>query len=106
MNDKITFPDPFLRKSKANRRLTSPAFLARYRQLLQQDGLVHLKTDSPELYAFTLEVIEEEEIVHLCYQNDDIYAGELPMEELSIQTYYERMHLADGRKIKYLRMTI
>lgn len=102
----ITFPDPFLRKSKANRRLTSPNFLKRYRQILQRKGLVHLKTDSPELYEFTQEVIQEDEQVVLITQNEDIYAGELPIKELAIQTYYERMHLADGRTIKYLCFTI
>jgi len=29
----ITFPDPFLKKSKANRRLTSPRFLDTYRRI-------------------------------------------------------------------------
>ena len=39
----ITFPDPFLRKSKANRRLTSTAFLDRYQRILKRGGTIHLK---------------------------------------------------------------
>jgi tRNA (guanine-N7-)-methyltransferase len=102
----ITFPDPFLRKSKANRRLTAPNFLKAYRQILKPGGLVHLKTDEPNLYAFTLEVLSEDPQVKILYQDEDIYAKELPFPELETKTYYEKMHLAEGKKIKYVRFTI
>ncbi|MEM9821703.1 MAG: tRNA (guanosine(46)-N7)-methyltransferase TrmB [Bacteroidota bacterium] len=102
----ITFPDPFLRKGKANRRLTSAPFLQRFRKILQQGGPVHLKTDEPNLYEFTLETLVEDPTVKVLYQDDDIYAKELPFTELDIKTYYERMHLADGKTIKYVRFTI
>jgi tRNA (guanine-N7-)-methyltransferase len=102
----ITFPDPFLRKSKANRRLTAPNFLKAYRQILKPGGLVHLKTDELNLYAFTLEVLSEDPQVKILYQDEDIYAKELPFPELETKTYYEKMHLAEGKKIKYVRFTI
>ena len=102
----ITFPDPFLRKSKANRRLTSAPFLQRYRKILQKGGIVHLKTDEPNLYEFTLKTLTADPAVNILYQHDDIYADELPFEELDLKTYYERMHLADGKTIKYIRFTI
>ena len=65
----ITFPDPFLRKGKENRRLTSLNFLERYRQFLKNGGLVHLKTDDPTLYAFTLEVLAQQQDYVLLYQS-------------------------------------
>lgn len=102
----ITFPDPFLRKSKANRRLTGTNFLKAYRQILKSGGMVHLKTDEPNLYEFTLEVLAEDAQVKILYQDDDIYAKELPFPELETKTYYEKMHLAEGKKIKYIRFTI
>ena len=102
----ITFPDPFLRKSKSNRRLTSPNFLKAYRQILKQDGIVHLKTDSPQLYEFSLEVFQEDGQVNILYQNFDIYSRALDFPELELKTHYERLHLADERKIKYLRFQI
>jgi tRNA (guanine-N7-)-methyltransferase len=102
----ITFPDPFLRKSKRNRRLTSPNFLKHYRKLLKKDGLVHLKTDEPVLYDYTLEVLEEDEKCKILYSDSDIYSKPLPMEELEVKTYYEKMHLEKGKTIKYLRFTI
>lgn len=98
----ITFPDPFLRNSKSNRRLTSPRFLQIYRLLLAPGGRVHLKTDSPELYEFSLETLQTMPEIQIMVQNSDIYAGDLPLPELALKTYYENMHLAEGKTIKYL----
>jgi len=102
----ITFPDPFLKKSKSNRRLTSPYFLNKYRELLKKDGIVNLKTDSPQLYEFSVEIISEDKKCNILYQKDDIYKDELDFPDLDIKTYYEKMHLEDDRKIKYIRFTI
>jgi tRNA (guanine-N7-)-methyltransferase len=99
----ITFPDPFLRKSKANRRLTSEAFLNRYVQYLKPEGIIHLKTDNQLLYDFTLETISSHPDYKLLYQNEDIYAGQLYIPELAYKTYYERQHLDNGLTIKYIQ---
>ena len=98
----ITFPDPFLRESKSNRRLTSPIFLAKYKQFLQADGLVHLKTDSPVLYDFTLETLENTEGPHLEIADPDFYAKPLIMRELEVKTYYEKKNIANST-MKYIR---
>ena len=102
----LTFPDPFPRQSKENRRLTSVFFLEKYRQILAPGGLVHLKHDNPEFYQFSLDTLAADPRCRILYQNDDIYASELAFPELGIQTLYEKMHLADGRKIKYARFLI
>ena len=102
----ITFPDPFLKKSKSNRRLTSPYFLNRYRELLKKDGIVNLKTDSPQLYEFSIEMLSDDKNCKILYKKDDIYKDELDFPDLDIKTYYEKMHLKDNRKIKYIRFTI
>ncbi len=99
----ITFPDPFLRKGKENRRLTAPAFLERYAALLKPGGTVHLKTDDKTLYAYTLEVLAGQSQFACLLHCEDIYAGTLPMPELDIKTFYERQHLAAGKSIKYVR---
>jgi tRNA (guanine-N7-)-methyltransferase len=113
----ITFPDPFLRESKSNRRLTSPQFLERYRQFLKPDGLVHLKTDSPDLYDFTLQTIVESahsdgnKKAELLFKDSDIYSNpELVgdgdgQNELSVSTYYEKKNIANST-IKYIRFKI
>lgn len=101
----ITFPDPFLKSSKYNRRLTSPVFLDRYAQLLKPGAPIHLKTDSDELFEHTLEVLQEQGIKPQVV-NDDIYSGKLPHPDLDIPTYYERMHLQKGKTIKYIRFEL
>ena len=102
----ITFPDPFLKRSDSNKRLTSSQFLERYRRILSADAFIHLKTDSTPLYAFTKEVVAQTDWLQLQVDDEDIYKGELPIEELSIKTNYEQMHLAKGKKIKYLQMKV
>ncbi len=102
----ITFPDPFLRKSKSNRRLTSMAFLNRYRDILKKEGIIHLKTDDPTLYEFSQEQFEECDFVEVLYDRDDIYAQPLDFKELEYKTYYEKQHLEKKRKIKYIRVKL
>lgn len=101
----ITFPDPFLRASKSQRRLTSHRLLQVYKQILEKEGLIHLKTDDDTLYEFTLETIEEDKC-NLIYASNDIYAAPLYTEELEIKTYYENKHLENKKTIKYIRYTL
>jgi tRNA (guanine-N7-)-methyltransferase len=102
----ITFPDPFLRESKENRRLTSARFLQTYLSFLKPGGMVHLKTDDPTLYQFTLDTLSVFQGAQLLYFDDDIYNKPLPFPELVFKTYYEKAHLSAGKKIKYVRFTI
>lgn len=101
----ITFPDPFLRGSRAKKRLTHPKFLELYRQVLLPDGKIHLKTDSLELYAFTKEVIEETGCL-LQRDEADIDRMEETDPLLQIQTYYERLHRSAGKVIRYLQFSL
>ncbi|MEI2740751.1 MAG: tRNA (guanosine(46)-N7)-methyltransferase TrmB [Chitinophagaceae bacterium] len=97
----ITFPDPQLRMSKAKKRLTHPKFLRLYQQFLVPGGLIHLKTDSPELYRFTKTVIE----LYGCplhKDSDNIYKEEPVPEELKIKTHYESLDIAGSNRIHYL----
>ncbi len=99
----ITFPDPFIKKSKTRKRLTSERFLKMYNDLLPDSGKVHLKTDSSLLYDFTLESLESSN-ANINIMSADIYSGPADNEPLlNIQTHYERMHLKEGRKIHYVQ---
>jgi tRNA (guanine-N7-)-methyltransferase len=97
----ITFPDPQLRKSKAKKRLTHPKFLRLYQQILKPAGLIHLKTDSPDLYHFTKLVIGLYEC-KLHTDLDNIYANENIPPELKIKTHYEKLDIAQSSRIHYL----
>ena len=97
----ITFPDPFLRKSKAKKRLTHPKFLRVYKQFLRAGGYIHLKTDSPDLYAFTKTVIAMYSCsMHTDY--DDLYLQQNIGEELKIKTHYESLDISGSNRIYYL----
>ena len=99
----ITFPDPFLRKSKSNRRLTSVPFLNRYQNILSPGGLIHLKTDDLSLYEFSLDTIKNHSQYELLFYDDNIYGKPLPIPELDFKTYYEHKHLKAGKTIKYIQ---
>jgi tRNA (guanine-N7-)-methyltransferase len=101
----ITFPDPQLRTSKAKKRLTHPAFLRIYQQFLLKEGVIHLKTDSPDLYLFTKTVIDLYDI-HLLEDIDDVYAQKNPGEELNIKTHYEGLDIAGSKKVYYLKFRL
>lgn len=97
----ITFPDPFLRESKAKNRLTHHKFLKMYQQILNNQGKVHLKTDSKPLFDFTAEMVA----YHQCKileRIDDVHKNGVPAFPLSILTFYEKQHLLDNRTIQYI----
>ena len=97
----ITFPDPFL--AKENRRLTFPRFLDSYKKMLSENGVVHLKTDSIDLYEYTMETLQDYPQTEIQYHSPDIYSAPLDIEELEFKTYYEKAHLENNKKITYIR---
>jgi len=103
----LTFPDPQLRGSRRKKRLTSPQFLSRYRQLLKPGAPIHLKTDNKTLYDYTLEVIKEEGH-HLIDATGDLYNDSTPRSALltGIKTYYENKFLLAGMPIRYLQFKL
>lgn len=101
----ITFPDPFLRKSKTKKRLTHPKFLRFYHEFLKPHGLIHIKTDSPDLYHFTKTVIDLYGLKTIIDFND-LYKNEDIAAELKIKTHYESMDIAKSNTIFYLCFTL
>ncbi len=99
----ITFPDPQIKRKK--KRLTSPSFLNKYRKFLIPEGCIHLKTDSLELYNYTLQLLEFNncEIVR---KTNDLYASSFADDFLSIKTYYESQFLSIGKAITYIQFRL
>ena len=105
----LTFSDP--QPKKPRKRLTSPLFIDRYRKFLKKGGVIHLKTDSDLLYEYTLEQIQEHQY-KLIENSNDVY-NELILRAnpnlklaMVIKTFYEKMWLKEGKKIKYLCFSI
>lgn len=98
----LTFSDPQMKK--ATKRLSSTYFLQRYRQFMQEGGLIHLKTDSNFLFTYTEEMLKANHIqAEVCTRELYKEEGADTFEARSYQTYYESMWRARGIDIKYLR---
>lgn len=95
----LTFPDPQMKKH--TKRLTSTCFMDRYKQFLNPEGTIHLKTDSNFQYQYTLAMAKENNFPILA-ETEDLYASPLLSEVLSIQTFYEKQWRERGLPIKYL----
>ncbi|MGN0004240.1 MAG: tRNA (guanosine(46)-N7)-methyltransferase TrmB [Sphingobacterium composti] len=100
----ITFPDPQPQDSREKKRLTNPNFLERYKFILKDDGIMHLKTDNDGFYAYTLEQIEAMDLTKF-KETTDLYKSDLVDNVLSIKTYYERKYLAVDKNINYVQWT-
>ncbi len=99
----LTFSDPQMKK--ATKRLTSTYFMNRYRHFLVSDGLIHLKTDSPFMFAYTQYMVEKNHFT-VEFRTDDLYHSKLVDKILGIQTYYEQQWLDRGMTIKYIEFRL
>lgn len=96
----ITFPDPQM--NKVNKRMTSTRFMKLYRQILKDEGIIHLKTDSNFMFSYTCAMVKENSLPIL-FETDDLYHSGLADDILKIQTFYEQQWLARGLNIKYIK---
>ncbi len=97
----LTFPDPQPKRKREKKRLSGPVLLNLYRNFLKDNGIVHLKTDSRELFDYTLSLVQVNGL-KIITSVTDLY-GQLPGDQLlSIRTYYEEIFLKQGIPITYL----
>ena len=102
----ITFPDPQIKYKRTKHRLTNTEFLQRYKKILKEDGLMHLKTDSEFMHGYTLGLLHGEGH-EILYAHHDIYKNEYsPKEVTGIQTFYEKQYLEKSKSITYIRFKI
>ena len=100
----ITFPDPQPQDSREKKRLTNPKFLERYKFILKDDGIMHLKTDSDFFFNYSIEQIDLLGLTKF-KETTDLYKSDLVDDVLSIKTYYERKYLAVDKSINYVQWT-
>lgn len=101
----ITFPDPQPQSNRIRKRLTSPLFIERYRNILSKGGIIHLKTDNDMFYKYTLRIISEQSHP-LLFKSEDIYRMDEAHEATAIQTFYEEIYRKKGIPIKYVEFTL
>jgi len=95
----VTFPDPQLRKER--RRLISPNFISKYQKIIDPTGIIHLKTDSRELYEYVVETAPSENW-KVIENIADVYQSGIASPLTEIQTFYEKKWLAEGKIISYI----
>lgn len=97
----ITFPDPFPKKRSAGRRLTHPAFLHIYKQLLADTGALYLKHDNVDFFQWSLEklVANGWHIVELSF---DLHESGLSA-EYKHKTTYEVRWLNEGLVTNFVK---
>ena len=107
----VTFPDPQLKKER--RRLISPNFISKYQKIINKNGIVHLKTDSKELYDYIIEKAPEEHwkivanLENVYSHNSDLISCVQGSQFLtSIQTFYEKKWLLEEKTILYLAIKL
>lgn len=99
----ITFPDPQM--AKAKKRLTGTRFLSLYSKMLKENGIIHLKTDSPFLYQYTTALVHLNHLTTFV-NTDDLYGSGVDDKILGIKTFYEQQWLSRGKTIKYLKFML
>ena len=102
----ITFPDPQIKYKRTKHRLITKPFLEKYQSILNDQGLVHLKTDSEFLHGYLLGLLHEgyHEII---FAHHDIYnSSSPPSEATAIQTFYEKQYLEVKKAITYVKFRI
>ena len=96
----LNFSDPWPKKRNAKRRLTSPAFLERYKKILADDGKIFFKTDNKGLFDYSIVSFVENgyQVSEVCFDlhNDPIFNAE------NIETEYEKNFSAKGFLINRL----
>lgn len=106
----LVHPDPHLKDRRERKRLTSPMFIARYREILKPGGVIRLKTDSKDLFDYSLEQIEEHsyeliQAVPNVYQKISSLEADLQF-AVQIRTHYEEIFEKRGHSIHYLSFRI
>ena len=91
----LNFSDPWPKKRHTKRRLTSNSFLDEYRRILKNNGELIFKTDSDDLFDFSLEMFESAKfnIKSVTYDYDGL-------DEFDTQTEYEEKARNKGLTIK------
>ena len=91
----LNFSDPWPKDRHADRRLTSPKFLDRYRHMFLGDNVIHMKTDNEHLLVYSLVSLS-----NYGYKFDDVNLSLHKAENLTIiTTEYEDRFLKLNKPI-------
>ncbi len=90
----INFCDPWPKKKQFKRRLTAPAFLKLYQEVLKSGGQVHFKTDNLPLFDWS-----EEQFLAEGFQLSEVTRDLHANGPVGIMTDYEAKFYGEGKPI-------
>ena len=93
----LNFSDPWPKKRHHKRRLTADSYLKNYYRVLKNGGRLIIKTDNPDLFAFTVENIEGSDF-KVISKTDDYQE----LDEFDSMTEYEKSFRDEGVNIHRL----
>ena len=102
----ITFPDPQIKYQRTKHRMTNASFMKKYHHILNEDGIMNLKTDSEFMHGYTLGLLHGagHEVL---YANHTVYKNEgAPKEVTETQTFYEKQYLEVDKPITYIQFRL
>ena len=94
----LNFSDPWPKGRHAKRRLTSPAFLTRYDQILANGGRIEFKTDNTLLFEYSVETVMASPVWQITALTRDLH-HDPEMNRGNIMTEYEEKFSALGNPI-------
>lgn len=99
----LIHPDPHIRDRDEKKRLTNLQYLSLFMKYLRADGYFHLKTDSTQLYEFSLETIRLSGGLQIVSHTPDLYRSDLQDFHHNIVTHYEKIFVGKGFTINYIQ---
>ncbi|MDR0357543.1 MAG: tRNA (guanosine(46)-N7)-methyltransferase TrmB [Clostridiales Family XIII bacterium] len=96
----LNFSDPWPKARHEKRRLTSPAYLEGYLEILESGGFLRLKTDDDGFFAYSRDGIAALRGFEIVEYSEDLHRSAFAAR--NVMTEYERKFLNLNRTIKYL----
>lgn len=94
----LNFSDPWPKARHEKRRLTHPSFLKQYEELLNEDGVLELKTDNKLLFEYSKEQMQDYPM-DLVFVTEDLHKEKVE----NIQTEFEEKFAKEGKNIYKIR---
>lgn len=99
----LNFSDPWPKKRHQKRRLTHKDYLLGYKKALKTGGFIEVKTDSQDLFEFTLDQGQEVGL-EIKVESRDLHKSDLAAKEN--MTQYERRFMLLNKPIYYIKMEV
>ena len=87
----LNFSDPWPKKRHWKRRLSAPSYLDNYYRILKSGGQLIIKTDNPDLFAFTKEMLESSKFILI-----SVTDNYMDRDEFDAETEYEKSFREEG----------